>query len=205
MRMSLRRSDRLFVSSVMPIALLRCASPEAAPEMHVVHNPAPGAATPEWRVASQPSLHIGREGDSLYEFNNIGDVRSLSDGRIIVANDHSEIRYYTGAGRHALTAGRRGPGPEEFQRLVSLTVLPGDSVAAHNTYNIDRRVLIFDPDGHFSRAFELDLRSESSRTADGGWIGIRNVQHGSRSACVETPSVLRSDREIVLANAARRL
>jgi hypothetical protein len=70
-----------------------------------------------WTVSSEPTLAIGSvEGDEAYQFLGIAGAHRLSDGRLGVVNAGSrEVRFYGPGGRHLVTMGRKGGGPEEFE------------------------------------------------------------------------------------------
>jgi hypothetical protein len=154
-----------------------------------------------WRLSSVPALDIGvSEGDAAYELHEPRDVVRLSDGRIVVANSGSvEIRYYASDGTHLLDAGGRGGGPGEFQRLSWLGKLENDSVVVYD--QTQRRLTIFDPDGHYVRAVSLS-RIEGrvypmigGRHADGSYLGDFRVRP-PRGA--ELPTGLGRDSTILL-------
>lgn len=150
-------------------------------------NPEPTSTTSRWRLASQPTLVIGHEGDPRYEFHEPQQAISLSDGRIVVSNARSELRYYDAAGRYLVTAGRKGPGPNEFRNLVAVVRLPGDSVAANDLEGTPR-MLVFGPDGRFVRSFGVGTGGFHLFPVDGDWIGIPARSHGTRIRCSETPT-----------------
>jgi hypothetical protein len=86
-----------------------------------------------WMVATAPELRIGVvEGDSAYQFHSISHAARLSDGRIIVIDGGTEIRWFSPDGTHRSTLGRRGEGPGEFRSIQSVVITPDDSVIAHD-------------------------------------------------------------------------
>jgi hypothetical protein len=86
-----------------------------------------------WIVAAAPELRIGViEGDSAYQFHNISHAARLSDGRIIVIDGGTEIRWFSPDGTHRSTLGRRGDGPGEFRSIQSVVITPDDSVIVHD-------------------------------------------------------------------------
>jgi len=127
-----------------------------------------------WRVGAEPLVQIGAlEGEDAYQFDQIGGVARLSDGRIVVANGGTqELRYFDRTGRHLRSTGRKGEGPGEFEGLGSLVVLPGDSVAVYDWSQ--RRVSFFDSDGVFVRSLTLQYPASVpfpvGRFADGAWL-----------------------------------
>jgi hypothetical protein len=127
-----------------------------------------------WSVSDQPIVEIGAlEGDEAYQFDRIGGVGRLSDGRIVVANGGTqEVRYFDPTGRHLRSTGRKGEGPGEFQSPGTLVVLPGDSVAVCDWYL--QRVSFLDPAGAFVRSFAFQhsagVAFPVGRFADGAWL-----------------------------------
>lgn len=186
-------------------ALLSC-GPSATPAADaVIMNDARGSGVVRWRLSEQPTLAIGHEGDTLYEFNRISRVATLSDGRIVVANDYRELRFFSRGGQFLWTSGRRGPGPEEFRWVNGLAVLPDDSVAALDFYNTVRRALIFDSRGRFVRAFNLELSGRVLRSREGEWIGLEKQGHSSTPACVKEPTVIRSTFTVIRVSESGRV
>src|SRR5688500_17313623 len=66
-----------------------------------------------WRVSERPILSIGSsdaEGPEL--FGSVEGAVRLSSGIVVVADGKSlELRFFSPAGRHLRTSGRRGGGP----------------------------------------------------------------------------------------------
>lgn len=108
-----------------------------------------------WRLSGEPTMQIGvAEGDSSYQMDRLRTVLRLGDGRIVAANGgNQQIRWYDTNGRLVASAGRQGGGPGEFQRLVTLRPLPGDSVLAYDASSF--RLSWFDPAGQFVRSVQL--------------------------------------------------
>ncbi len=100
----------------------------------------------EWTLSEVPLMEIGvEEGDSVYEMYEVSGARRLSDGRIVVANGGTgELRFYDGNGRFSKSIGRVGKGPGEFEYLIWLEVLPGDTLLAFDDM---RRITAFTVDG----------------------------------------------------------
>lgn len=127
-----------------------------------------------WSVGAEPLVEIGAlEGAEAYQFDQIGGVARLSDGRIVVASGGTQdLRYFDPTGRHLRSVGRKGEGPGEFQSIGTLAVLPGDSVAVYD-WNL-QRVSFFDPSGTFVRSFLLQhaagVAFPVGRFADGSWL-----------------------------------
>jgi hypothetical protein len=114
----------------------------------------------DWRLAAEPRLDIGVfAGDPDYELFQVAGALRLSDGRIVVANGGSrELRIYGASGEFVSAVGREGGGPGEFEDLVALRLLAGDSLLAYD-WGL-QRVSVFDSRGDFVRANLLQLLSE---------------------------------------------
>ena len=118
--------------------------------IEIVESSAPSwARGEEWRVGTAPTLEIGMaEGPAEYLLSNVRSARRRSDGSVAVANGGSaEIRIYGPDGRHLRTVGGRGGGPGEFQMLLWIQTLPGDSLLAYDLGA--RRLSLFSPAGDF--------------------------------------------------------
>ncbi|HET7459726.1 MAG TPA: hypothetical protein VFJ82_00705 [Longimicrobium sp.] len=75
------------------------------------------------------------------------------DGRFFVADfSDKNVKVYAPIGRRALTIGRPGRGPGEFQALMTAQAY-GDSLVAFDF--LDRRLSVFAPDGRFVRRVPL--------------------------------------------------
>lgn len=124
--------------------------------IEIVESSAPAwRAGEEWRLAAEPSLTIGMaEGAEEYLFTNVSSAVRRADGGVAVADARAAvISLYDADGRHVRTTGGRGGGPGEFQFLSSMTLLPGDTMAAYDLSN--GRVSLFDPAGAFVRAVTI--------------------------------------------------
>lgn len=118
----------------------------------IVENAWPDSAAAQWwTLEPQPVMDIGgAEVEDAYAVYQVNDVVRLSDGRIVVANSGSaDVRYYSAAGEHLHTSGRRGEGPGEFQRPLRLVALPDDSVMVVE----GSRTTVLDPAGAYARDF----------------------------------------------------
>jgi hypothetical protein len=114
-------------------------------------------ALAQWSLSPQPTVRIGSEASAEYQFNNIVNVKRLSDGRILVTTG-PDIRFFDARGRFIAKAGGRGQGPGEFQYVSDLLVMPGDSLMAMNV----RRFVVLDPHGRFVRKLDVDFKSLST-------------------------------------------
>ncbi len=121
--------------------------------VRIVENTRPAWAEGEgWRVAAEPLVDIGgADEEPAYQFGWVAGVLGLPDGRIVVADAQAnELRFFDEAGRSLKTAGGEGGGPGEFQALIRILRLPGDSVGAWDARL--SRLSVFSPAGDFVRA-----------------------------------------------------
>jgi len=120
----------------------------------IVDNPAPPAAI-QLTVDSTPVFSIGGgTGGPDYDLNEIrGSVR-LSDGRIVVADNLAgELRFFDSAGTFLSRGGRKGKGPGEFEQVMGVWALPGDTLAVYDIAT--RRISLFNSGGTFVRQVDL--------------------------------------------------
>lgn len=131
-----------------------------------------------WMVPEEPMLDIGTlEGEEAYQLFQVSDALRLSDGRVVVANSGtSELRFFDADGRYLMSAGRKGSGPGEFERLWQVALI-GDSIATFDWQL--RRVSVFDAGGIFVRSYEFRFPSGSPQAigpfADGRWLSTTNM------------------------------
>ena len=97
--------------------------------VHIVEVPATAlAALPTWRLEG-PTVRIGPDKGGLeYEFNYASSPWRLTDGRIVMANNQAELRFFDSTGRYLNTVGRRGRGPGEYEQLLRVFRIPGDTL-----------------------------------------------------------------------------
>lgn len=99
-----------------------------------------GAQSPPTRTLARP------QGEFAEPFTEIGAIRELSDGRVIVVDSRELtvklLDFRTGA---ATTIGRSGEGPGEYRWPNRLHALSGDSTLLHDAAN--GRMMIIQPDG----------------------------------------------------------
>jgi hypothetical protein len=120
----------------------------------IVENPAPPAAI-QMTVDSTPVFSIGGgAGGPEYDLNEIrGSVR-LSDGRIVVADNLAgELRFFDSTGAFLSRGGRKGKGPGEFEQVMGVWALPGDTLAVYDIAT--RRISFFSNSGTFVRQVDL--------------------------------------------------
>jgi hypothetical protein len=122
-----------------------------------MNQPLPAQAPAAWSLGTRPSLEIGTvEGDSFYELNRVRHVRRLSDGRVVLTNGRFEVRMFDARGRFVRAYARRGEGPGEFQMLMTLEVLRGDTILLHGgSYD---RVAVLDGNFRLLRSYSIRTR-----------------------------------------------
>ena len=98
--------------------------------VRVVENTVSPDDVPVYADLGEADLTIGvMEGDPVYSFANLLDVRTLPDGELIVVEAQSqELRVFDSGGRFVRTIGRQGEGPGEFGRLAKLADVEADTV-----------------------------------------------------------------------------
>jgi hypothetical protein len=104
----------------------------------IVESTAPAWAEGEgFTVDATPVLDLTTTGVSeFHEFYRVSDATMLSDGSIAVTEGNSRLRYYSSTGEYLGAFGRQGEGPGEFQRLLKIQRLPGDTLLAYDRSNV---------------------------------------------------------------------
>ena len=152
-------------------------------DIRIVENPRPPEGTRlGWRVGPEPAVTIGEvAGEQPYIFQHAIGATRLGDGRIVVADYGSmELRIFDGAsGTHLATIGGVGEGPGEYEGLMDVLRLPGDSIMA---WGFPLRASIFDPSGNFVRGFRMERQAETT-------VGLRPIMP---VAALEDGSILAS-------------
>ena len=115
-----------------------------------------------WLIGPEPTITIGvLEGEDPYQLFHATDATKLSDGRIVVVNrGTAELRVFDEFGTYLSTWGGEGEGPGEFEDVMQIATLPGDSVITWGL-SADAAMHVFDAAGNFGRRFSPP-RSESS-------------------------------------------
>ena len=110
-------------------------------------------ALPTWRLEGPTTRIEPAMGGVEYAFNHASSPWQLEDGRIVVANDQVELRFFDAGGRYLTTVARRGRGPGEYEQLLRVFRGPGDTLLAWDvpTDRIDVR----DRNGKLVRAFKI--------------------------------------------------
>ena len=104
---------------------------------------------------AQQFRSLGRPTAEFQEpFTRVATLRELSDGRVIVGDEHDAtlqvIDFRAGTGTKI---GRTGSGPREYLSMARLLELPGDTTALHDPRN--SRYLIINPDALPGETFRL--------------------------------------------------
>lgn len=110
-------------------------------------------ALPMWRLEGPTTRIEPGMGGVEYEFNRAGSPWQLTDGRIVVANNQTELRFFDATGRYLTTVARRGRGPGEYEQLFRVFRVAGDTLLAWDVPT--RRIDVRDPDGKLVRAFKI--------------------------------------------------
>lgn len=153
-------------AALLPLALL-CAScatgdtngPIVTTEdgVTVIESPEPSWPPGEgWSVSAEPILKIGVEtGEPEYMLAGVQAAVTLADGRIALANAATfEVRLYEPDGTHALSFGREGQGPGEFEYVWSiLGCVPDEVWVLVLPYAIER----FDLEGNHLGKIRMEL------------------------------------------------
>lgn len=127
-----------------------------------------------WAIPDSATLQIGAmEGPAEYQFESIGAVRELTDGRVVVADDRAgKLRAYDATGRFLWASGRSGEGPGEYRRIVAVGEGPGDSLWAWD-FGL-RRFTILTDRGRVVRLVRVDAPLSSllavGRLGDGTFL-----------------------------------
>ncbi|MGQ0641338.1 MAG: 6-bladed beta-propeller [Gemmatimonadaceae bacterium] len=127
------------------------------------------SSVPQWTLSRAPVLKLsGTEtGDSL-AFANVGHVRFLSNGGIVVGdNAANRLLLFDSTGAYLRSLGRQGDGPGEVRFVTSLNVLPGDSLTTFDGRL--RRLTIWHPQRGFVRAIPVGGSSDES-WPDDAWL-----------------------------------
>jgi hypothetical protein len=107
--------------------------------------------TRSWSIAETPLLSIGvAAGDSTQELHGVESGLRLPNGDLVIADvGNSRLRWFSAAGQHIRSVGRRGQGPEEFSRYMVALAGAGDTVLVHDPFG--KRMHYFTANGEFVR------------------------------------------------------
>ena len=156
-------------------------------------------ALPVWRLDSVPSWEIS--GDAEPFLGTVGEVATLSGGRLAVMDDQTEeLRIFAPDGTGELLGGA-GDGPGEFRYVRALTALEGDTLVAFDSRA--GRFTIFGPDGALLRVIPVARSGAALGTAAlEGWAfdTDRLVLHrmSAYDTLDATPRPRRDQRDVVL-------
>ena len=140
--------------------------------VRIVINDRPQWTGAGWRLRSEPLLDIGGvDGKPEYELHDVIGAVRLTNGTIVIANmATANLRYYDASGRYLFAAGRSGQGPGEFQQLMGLAAIRGDTVIGANHL---RGWEVFTGSGKFVRSIRStsDPQGKTSGLAmPEGWL-----------------------------------
>ena len=106
-------------------------------------------------LSADPTWAVGRaDGPEAEVFSRISGARRLRDGSVVAGVEgFHEIRKFGPGGAHRWTAGRRGEGPGEFERLQLLRGCSRERVVAYDRTNF--RVTEFTQEGERAATWQL--------------------------------------------------
>lgn len=112
-------------------------------------------AIPEWAIAPEPILTLtGAEAGDSSAFAQVGAVRWLGDGRLVVADAAGDRLFiFDSAGAFQHTLGRSGDGPAEFRDITTVHTTSGDTLVTFDRRL--RRISFWHPDSGFARSVSL--------------------------------------------------
>lgn len=120
----------------------------------IVENSAPAWAEGEgWRVTTDPLVSIGRvDGPEPYRFSRVRGAVRLRSGEIVVADfSTNQIRWFGPDGTFLRAVGRKGGGPGEFDMILGMWRMRGDSSAVFDFGNA--RMTVLTPGGELGRVY----------------------------------------------------
>lgn len=169
---SLRYLTSLGLACVLPCILSACGDPSAdrprsdhppaeaavrdsAGVAIVEHGRIDLAGVPEWRLAAEPEVEVGRvAGDPRYLLHEVRDAMRRDDGSV-VAVVGSEVRAYGPDGTFLWSQGSEGQGPGAYMGASTLAPTRGDSVLVWDQSL--RRLTVLSPEGELGRTLTPDL------------------------------------------------
>jgi hypothetical protein len=140
--------------------------------VRIIINERPEWTGTGWRLRSEPLLDIGvADGKPEYELHDVMGAVRLSNGTVVIANMASaNLRYYDPNGRYLFAAGRSGQGPGEFQQLMGVAAIRGDTVVGNNAF---RGWELFTSSGKYVRSVRTTndpQRKTASQVAPEFWL-----------------------------------
>lgn len=115
----------------------------------------------EKRIVFDEELSIGQaEGDDNYMFSGLISFSTDRDGNFYVS-DHGNLRIlkYNPEGKHMLTFGRKGQGPEEFQSMTAVRFDKDNNLYIGDVTS--RRISFFNKEGKFLRQINMPSAYEN--------------------------------------------
>lgn len=121
----------------------------------------------QWAVEATPSVVV-RTSEEMPPFIlfRVGDITSLSDGRIVIANVGStELVVTDSTGAYLDTWGAKGQGPGEFEEINRMFSCAGDTIVVEE----DSRTSVLDGTGNLQRVLQRrrDVRLPSRLVIQG--------------------------------------
>jgi hypothetical protein len=143
--------------------------------VHIAETRATEALRPlRWAVGQVPNLELGKEGDSEDHFFEIGGMKGLPDGGVLVVDGGSqELRFFDAGGTLVRRAGGGGQGPGEFRRPALVPVVGTDSLLVFDRTLPWAQVLA--PDGTFGRMIRHVNGRPYGARAPVGAVGFRHM------------------------------
>lgn len=134
--------------------------------VRIVTNPI-SVTLPVYRRVVQPesvTLGISRRRKEL--FGSVVGALRLSDGTIVVADGFGPtLRLFTSNGHLTRLIGHKGDGPGDFQEIVRLQRLPGDTIVTWDRQS--HRVTLFAPNGKLFGTTSIDLPAIVQKSSSG--------------------------------------
>jgi hypothetical protein len=140
------------IAGVLPLAhQLPAQAVRDSAGARIVGNTGPAlTGTRAWRIQPTPSVRIGgasADADTLGELQLVMGITRMNDGRYAVGVQASHaVRFYDARGRFLGFAGRKGQGPGEFQQIMGVRRLRGDSLFVTDLGEVE----VFASDGKFA-------------------------------------------------------
>jgi hypothetical protein len=146
--------------------------------IRIVENVRPVLTTVRaWRVEPAPIVTIGgqsADSDTINEMQLVMGVARLTDGRYAVGVQASHaLRFYDARGRYLGFAGRKGEGPGEFEQLMAVRAIRGDTLFITDNGEVE----LFTSDGKFvgqgaSQSRGVKFVYPTVVLSDGSYLGI---------------------------------
>jgi hypothetical protein len=175
---------RLRLWSLLAVAISAASIPAGAQAIRdsagiqVVDNARPVLTTARaWRIDPVPFVTIGGQSagsDTMYDLDLVMGIARLRDGRYALGvQASSAIRFYDVQGKFLAAAGRRGQGPGEFQQVMGVKAMRGDTLVVTDLGEIE----LYSSDGKFvaqgaSRSRNGRFVRPSVVLNDGSSIGV---------------------------------